>query len=205
MTKTHATLGITILLAGLLGLLAGCNKSMTLQGGQRGNPFTPKSRGEPARADYVQGETVVDGAGDLARGATDVAMEWADKYAKVAQELLFANKRIADLEREKKKSQTQVAAIQAELAGYQRELNDANAMLSDMKHDLKEWRGNVLGIRKDFMASQNAILSSQQKILELLGGEVSRVRFQRASQPVPVPAREPQATKAEPNKNLASN
>jgi hypothetical protein len=169
MTRTQWTLILVALLMTTLPLLTGCDQQLTLHG------QTPNAK--PAnldRVDYVDDETVVDPDGDSARGATDVAMEWADKYAKATQELLYANKRIDDLENDKKKLQTQIASLKAELAGYQRELNDANAMLNDMKKDLKEWRANVLGIRKDFIASQNAILASQYRILELLGGEVSR-------------------------------
>jgi peptidoglycan hydrolase CwlO-like protein len=168
----------TLLLMTALSFLAGCEE-MSLNGQGRKTPVLGSSQDEEEKADYVKDETVLTPDGDASRGATDVAMEWADKYAKTAQELLYANKRIDDLENDKKKLQTQIASLKSELTGYQRELNDANVMLNDMKKDLKEWRANVLGIRKDFIASQNAILASQYKILELLGGEVSRSRFRQ--------------------------
>lgn len=165
--------------------VTGCDE-MSFNGQPR-NPAMSNANPSASQpdADYVKDQTVVDPQGDARRGATDVAMEYADKYAQTAKELLFANKRIDDLENEKKKQQDQIAALKAELAGYQRELNDANAMLNDMKKDLKEWRANVLGIRKDFIASQNAILASQYKILELLGGEVSRKAYRQPMQTLP--------------------
>ena len=175
--KTTITI-TTLLLMTALPFLAGCEE-MSLNGQGRKTPVLGSSQDDEEKADYVKDETVLTPDGDASRGATDVAMEWADKYAKSTQELLYANKRIDDLENDKKKLQTQIASLKSELAGYQRELNDANVMLNDMKKDLKEWRANVLGIRKDFIASQNAILSSQYKILELLGGEVSRNRFRQ--------------------------
>jgi len=169
---------IVVLLVTALPLIIGCEE-MTLNGQPIRPPRGNNQPSDPANADYVKNQTVVDPDGDSARGATDVAMEWADKYAKTAQELLYSNKRIDDLENDNKKLQTQIASLKSELVGYQRELNDANTMLNDMKKDLKEWRANVLGIRKDFIASQNAILASQYKILELLGGEVTRKSFQQ--------------------------
>jgi hypothetical protein len=175
------TLILTVLVA---AMLSGCEDQMAFKGGQTPSP----SRNDPSRsASYIEEETVTGDAHTEGRGAVDAAMEWADKYAKVAQELLYANKRIGELETDKKKLQTEMAALKAELGAYQRELNDANAMLSDMKKDLKEWRASVLGIRKEFLASQNSILLSQQKILELLGGEVGpRIRSEaKASGPLP--------------------
>lgn len=185
MNRTQWTFAAAFLLMAMAAGITGCDE-MTMNGQ---NPRSPLARTQPSanptQADYVREETVVDPQGNASRGATDVAMEYADKYAQTAKELLYANQRIGDLEKDKKKLQTQIAALKSELAGYQRELNDANVMLSDMKKDLKEWRANVLGIRKDFLASQNAILASQYKILELLGGEVSRNRFRKPAASAP--------------------
>ncbi|MBN1554642.1 MAG: hypothetical protein JXA11_07845 [Phycisphaerae bacterium] len=176
MTKTQ----IILILAALLTapLLIGCDEQMGFKGQERKNVTISQLKPiEPAKANYVKDETLANDDGDPNRGATDVAMEWADKYAKATQELLYANKRIGELEEDKEKLQTQIAQLKSDLSAYQRELTDANAMLNDMKKDLKEWRQNVLGIRKEFIASQNAILHSQYKILELLGGEVSREQY----------------------------
>ncbi len=185
MTRKLWMLIAVAFLMSALPWIAGCDE-MSFNGQSR-NPAMSNANPSAAQpdADYVKDQTVVDPQGGAQRGATDVAMEYADKYAQTAKELLFANKRIDDLDGENKKLQGQIASLKAELVGYQRELNDANAMLNDMKKDLKEWRTNVLGIRKDFIASQNAILASQYKILELLGGEVSRKSYRQPMQSVP--------------------
>ncbi|MBN1942414.1 MAG: hypothetical protein JW849_03880 [Phycisphaerae bacterium] len=174
MTRTQYILIVAALLMAALPLLVGCDQQFSMREQNRDAVVTDLKPVEPTQADYVRDETLAGDNDGSDRGATDVAVEWADKYAKTAQELLYANQRIGELEGDKKKLQTQIAQLRSQLEAYQRELNDANAMLNDMKQDLKEWRANVLGVRKDFLASQNAILNSQYKILELLGGEVSR-------------------------------
>lgn len=177
MTRTQWLAGTSGWLL-LVLLLTGCDpEAMNFRSPKNQTTVNDLKPVEPAKAEYVKNETLDAGEGDPNRGATDVAMEWADKYAKAAQELLFANQRIDDLKEENKRLQAQIATLKSELAAYQRELNDANAMLSDMKQDLKQWRAEVLGVRKEFLASQNAILNSQYRILELLGGEVSRQSY----------------------------
>ncbi|RKY23861.1 MAG: hypothetical protein DRP83_08535 [Planctomycetota bacterium] len=126
-----------------------------------------------ALADRIRNTAIVGDESNAGRGATEAAIEWADKYAKAAQELLFANKRLAEVQAEKKKLNTDITKLKAELKSYQAELADANAMLGEMKKDLKEWQNNVLGYRKQMMSAQSAQLAALQKILELLGGEVA--------------------------------
>ena len=134
----------------------------------------PAASPEPGpAANRIKDTTIVGDENNTGRGATEAAIEWADKYAKVAQELLFANKRLAEVRAEKKKLQDEITKLKGQLKSYRAELADANAMLEEMKKDLKEWQNNVLGYRKQMMAAQSAQLSALQKILELLGGEVA--------------------------------
>lgn len=167
----------TTLLAGMLLLAVGCNEVSY-------NPKTGELREikPPAKqSDHLASETVTDDSTDAngqadapdgQGGATDIALKWANKYATLSNELVYANKRIHELEKEAQDYQTQIAGLKAELGRTQRELADANAMLGDMKSELAQWRSNVLGYRREMMASLGALMTSQQKVLELLGAEV---------------------------------
>lgn len=116
----------------------------------------------------IRGDGATDG-----RGATDVALEWADKYAKISQKLVYADRRNRELEQEKTHLNKQIAELNADLKRTKDELADANVMLEEMKRDLNDWRKNVLAYRKEIMTSQAAQLNALHKILELLGGEVN--------------------------------
>jgi chromosome segregation ATPase len=149
----------------MLGLTIGCD---AFKGGYE------ETQKNPPRADttYLQAETVAMENDAERRGAVDQALDWADKYAKAAQNLVYANQRIQELEAEKAELAKQQVALKKEMEQYKKELQDAHAMLDEMKKDLNDWRENVLGYRKEIMASQAAQLKALQKILELLGGEV---------------------------------
>lgn len=151
----------------------GCEQMAMDQEARQG----PKAR--PASdADYMGETSIVGDEKNTGRGATATAIEWAEKYAKNAQELVFANKRISELDGEKRKLNADIAKFKAEMETYKTELSDANAMLNEMKKDLKEWQSNVLGYRKQMMSAQSAQLSALHKILELLGGEVPASNLQ---------------------------
>jgi septal ring factor EnvC (AmiA/AmiB activator) len=170
----------TLLIAILAGMvLAGCDEI-----GYQPNRKRYRSAKLPDReATHLADETVTGDGETGGRTAVESAMKWADKYAEAAKELIVVNRRIGEMEKEKKALQAQLAQLQKENATLKRELGDANAMLVDMKKDLKEWRRNVLGFREEIITSQSAQLKAMQRILELLGGEVT----QPIAQPRPAP------------------
>lgn len=141
----------------------------------------PRQKFEPSSQfsvpGYARENSIVGSENNSSRGATEAAIEWADKYAKSTQELLIANQRITELDAEKKNLNGKLAKLKTEVESYKNELDDANVMLNEMKKDLKEWQANVLGYRKQMMSAQSAQLLALQKIFELLGGEVGPSEF----------------------------
>ncbi len=127
---------------------------------------------------HIEDESIVGDNATDGRGATDVALEWADKYAKISQKLVYADKRNRELEQEKAQLSSRIAELETELKQTKGELDDANVMLDEMKRDLNDWRKNVLAYRKEIMTSQAAQLNALHKILELLGGEVQQANLQ---------------------------
>lgn len=165
---------LTIILSVMtLAMAAGCEPSNISYQGLTPQ-LTPMNNEQRLQSvAHIQDESIVgDGATD-GRGATDVALEWADKYAKVSRELVYSDKRNRELEKEKAALSQQIAQLETELKQARSELDDANVMLDEMKRDLNDWRKNVLAYRKEIMASDAAQLNALQKILEMLGGEVN--------------------------------
>lgn len=166
MTHKGIALTLTVLTAGLM--LIGCDDN--------GNAFRrPKfpQRNRPAQeARHIENDTITSDAGG--HTAVESAMQWAEKYAQAAKELIVANKRLQEMEKEQKALQTRLAKAQSENEALKREIRDANAMLAAMKTELKEWRNNVLGFRNEILASQKAQLQAMQRIMHLLGGEMAQ-------------------------------
>ncbi len=173
MKNTRTYLAATILTLTIFAL-TGCDQMAMNSPFQQQQPTAGR---QPSDVDYVNDTSIVGSDKNSGRGATEAALEWSDKYAKSAQELLYANKRITELEAEKKELSTNLAKLKVDVESYKNELNDANLMLNEMKKDLKEWQANVLGYRNQMMSAQSAQLAALQKILELLGGEVATNEF----------------------------
>ncbi|MCD4823773.1 MAG: hypothetical protein K8S55_04145 [Phycisphaerae bacterium] len=163
---------ILIGLVALTGYLAGCEEIIS-NGKRRGNGPNAKKKRAP-KATHLADTAVTGDETNDGRGATQAAMNWMKKSAELSQELLYSHKQITELQAEKKKLQLANTKLRSEVTNYKREIKDANAMLDSMKRDLKEWRASVLGFRKDSMATMNALLVSQKKILELLGAEIQQ-------------------------------
>ncbi len=168
--KTTKRILALVLAATFISAAIGCDG---LFAARQAAPQQDRSASADRSSDRIRNTAIVGDESNTGRGATEAAIEWADKYAKAAQELLFANKRLVEVQAEKKKLHTDITKLKTELKSYQAELADANAMLGEMKKDLKEWQNNVLGYRKQMMSAQSAQLAALQKILELLGGEVA--------------------------------
>ena len=157
-------------LAALTVYLAGCEEIIS-NGKHRGTGPNAKRKRTP-KATHLADTAVSGDETDDGGSVTQAAMNWMKKSAELSQELLYAHKQITELQAEKRKLQLANTKLSGEITNYKREIKDANAMLDNMKRDLKEWRASVLGFRKDSMATMNALLISQKKILELLGAEI---------------------------------
>ena len=104
MKNKKLNLPITILIL-MMFAAAGCEQmSINPRTRQKIEP-TP----QPSGVAYMRGTSIVDGEKNNNKGATETAIEWADKYATTAQELLFANQRITEMEAEKKILNTKIA------------------------------------------------------------------------------------------------
>lgn len=166
MTHKGIALTLTVLIAGLLTV--GCDDNSNAF--QR--PKFPRQDRPIQQARHIENDTVTSDAGG--HTAVESAMQWAEKYAQAAKELIVANKRIQEMEKEHKVLQMRLTKAQSENEALKREIRDANAMLAAMKQELKEWRNNVLGFRSEILASQKAQLQAMQRIMQLLGGEMAQ-------------------------------
>lgn len=170
--------GIALITALLLtALLVGCEEQSSFR-----RPRFPERKMPAQEARHLESQTVAGDAGG--HTAVESAMQWAEKYAQAAKELIVVNKRLQEMEKEQKVLQTRLAKAQSENEALKREIRDANAMLGAMKQELKEWRQNVLGFRSEMLASQKAQLQAMQRIMQLLGGEMARPEENNAGRPL---------------------
>ncbi|MBS3821157.1 MAG: hypothetical protein GVY16_04725 [Planctomycetes bacterium] len=163
---------ISVALAAAFIATGGCEPTNVSYRGLTPQMTPMNDETEVRQVAHLDDESIVGDVNTDGRGATDVALEWADKYAKISQKLVYADRRNRELEKEKAQLNQRITELEGELKRTKSELADANVMLEEMKRDLNDWRKNVLAYRKEIRMSQTAQLNALQKILELLGGEV---------------------------------
>lgn len=169
---------IPILIIMQIALMAGCDE-LNIEFYEDGKgPKTPKTNNTETRApsktaNHLALETVDGSMGEKTKGATEIALAWAERYSQLTKEHEIVRRRNYQLEKQTKLHQSQMNEAAKKLQDAMRELDDANKMLEEMKGELKEWRANVLGFRKEMMASQAAQLGAMKRILVMLGAEVT--------------------------------
>jgi septal ring factor EnvC (AmiA/AmiB activator) len=162
---------LMLLSAGLL--LAGCD-GMDMGGPASSGPKLSKGGSEDNGDAMYMGATAVQGDHENKQpSAVESALVWSEKYSKVAEQLVRVQQANRDLESEKRGLELQVGNLKNELDQTKDELADANEMLVAMRKELNNWKSRVLGLQAENRRALQAIIVSQKKILELLGGEVA--------------------------------
>ncbi|MFW6061413.1 MAG: hypothetical protein ACOC93_01265 [Planctomycetota bacterium] len=172
MTRRNRTFHIVTLTVAAAALV-GCGEV----GLSSPNPVEPVDSTpviQPKHAKYLPRTAVgpTDG-GPEADSAVDEAVGVHKKLNGAMEKLLAQQEANQALAEENRQLKGQVDKLQTQLEDAEQELADANEMLVTMREDLKEWKGNVLGFRKEQQQALLAIVKSQQRILTLLGAESS--------------------------------
>lgn len=105
--------------------------------------------------------------------AIEQAIQWSQLYADALQKLAGRESVIADLRKEKAQVEGERDALSRRVKQAEAELADANDLLVKMDANLEEWRKSVLGFREEMRISEAAQMEALQKILSLLGAEVT--------------------------------
>ena len=176
-----------IAIVALAGWQAGCEQ-FSLAPAQPPTPVARPAVARPAANDagnpplgYMAGSAVRGAPGGPSAVAT--ALELSEKYAKVAEELLEAQKANKAVAQENKKLLAQMARLQMELEQLGKELADANETVVEQEKKLQEWKKNVLGFRTEMQQAQQVQLDALRKIMVLLGGQEVRPKAPPAGKP----------------------
>lgn len=152
----------------------GCNE---FGGGQAIAPV-PAAAAPPAtmpaaggNAAYLTRSSVKPEGDAPADNAVDTALQWAQRYADVAEKTAKLQQENRDFQDRQQKLQDANSKLQADLTSAQLQLKEANAMLMDMKQELEKWKASVLGFRQEMREAQQAQLVALTRIMKLLGGE----------------------------------
>jgi peptidoglycan hydrolase CwlO-like protein len=163
-------------------------------------PAQPAATAEPpardrGRADYMAASAVRGDDQTAGQGAVDIALEWSNKYAKSAEELLDCQKSNKELQEENKKLLAQISRLQMQSDQAQKDLQEANDMLVELGKELREWKGNVLGFRNEMQQAQQVQMDAIKRIMLLLGAE--------PAQPTTRPAEKPAASPRDASSDLS--
>ena len=177
---------ITIMLAVILmPLFYGCSGSMKPVKIVLPPDFSeqerPQSAANPSRFGYSnspQGNTI------------ESAVEISEKYAQASAEIAELKEKNKFMQNENKQITTKLVQTQAKLEKTKQELTEANELIMDMRIEINNWKTDVLGFRDEMRQADIAQLQTLQKVLEILGGEVTGelAAADTSSQPKPVSA-----------------
>jgi len=101
------------------------------------------------------------------------AVELADKYAKLSDQMAALRQEKRKVETENKQLKKDAADVQQKLHQTQKELADANILLREMVVELNNWKSNIMGFRDEMRNADKAQLEALLKILQALGGDVT--------------------------------
>jgi len=157
----------------LAALSAGCEWQAVDSASQLGPPHKdPKAAAPAGGAGYLSKTAVRSEDSQHSESAVDAALQWAEKYAKVSEQLTAARQENRTLQQDNQKLSQQVAVLQDRLKQAEKELDEANTMLLELQKDLVKWKQSVLGYRDEMRQANQAQMDALIKILKLLGGEV---------------------------------
>ncbi len=107
-------------------------------------------------------------------GAVEQALQWSERYSKVAEQLVrFQQQKQLDDEK-LRASKVEVEKLRIEVAQARKELQDANAFLMEQKKQLANWKKNVTGLQSQNQQALLTIIRYQERIIELLDGELPK-------------------------------
>ena len=171
MSRTTTIMCIAVWLVG--SALAGCNFRPTTVETYPPVNTPARQSGRPAQdAEYLGQMAAQDDPVQPGRSAVDNALKWAEKDARVTEDLAALENENDDLRKENLAFRDQVMRMESDLGRAQDELADANEMLLQLQAELSKWKANVLGYRQETRQAQKAQMEALMKILTLLGGEV---------------------------------
>ncbi len=139
---------------------------------------------EKDNAEYLNKTAIRQETESQSESAVDTALQWAEKYAAVSEQLALIQRENRELREENQQLVKQVETLKGKLGRAENELSEANAMLMDLQKELGKWKQNVLGYRKEMRQASQAEMEALIKILKLLGGEVPKA----VSTPTTMPA-----------------
>ena len=131
----------------------------------RTTPTDLADRAQP-KPDYF-GANTVKGPGSVKEAIS--AMQRYTALMEKHTKLVGERDKVADQARA---AQAENVKLKADLAQARRECDEANAMLQRLSADLRTWKRDVLGNRQEIMASLTKLQSRQEKILQVLLGEM---------------------------------
>lgn len=171
MSRTTTIMCIAVWLVG--SALAGCNFRPTTVETYPPVNTPARQSGRPAQdAEYLGQMAAQDDPVQPSRSAVDNALKWAEKYARVTEDLAALEKENDDLQKENVALRDRMIRMESDFKRAQDELAEANDMLLQLQGELSKWKTNVLGYRQETRQAQKAQMDALVKILTLLGGEV---------------------------------
>ena len=105
--------------------------------------------------------------------AIESALEISEKYAELAAKTAELKQENKYLQEENLRTQKELEKAQTEFDRAQLELNEANDLIMEMRVEMNNWKTDVLGFREEMRQADIAQLETLQKVLEILGGEVT--------------------------------
>lgn len=166
---------LIVLLAGL-ACLAGCQTTASTQDSSAAPAPAPvqsaQSQPEAPPAE-PQLPAAVPAPEPVRKTAVEQAIQWSQLYADALGKLAGKDRQISDLREEKAEIEADRDVLSRRVKQAEQELADANDLLVKMDANLEEWRESVLGFREEMRISEAAQMEALQKILSLLGAEVT--------------------------------
>lgn len=105
--------------------------------------------------------------------ALESAVEISEKYAVLSAEAAELKQQNKSLQNEKMQFMQELATSKTQLDQTKQELTEANNLLLDTRIELNNWKSDVLGFRDEMRQADIAQLQTLEKILEVLGGEMT--------------------------------
>jgi septal ring factor EnvC (AmiA/AmiB activator) len=130
-----------------------------------GEKEKPESAANPARFGHNDAEQT---------SAIESAVKMSQKYAKASAELTELQQKNEQMQSENKQVAEKLKQTQLELDKTKRELDEANDLIMEMRVEINNWKTDVLGFREEMRQADIAQLQTLQKVLEILGGEVTQ-------------------------------
>ena len=121
---------------------------------------------EQAKPDYFSKGTV------QGEGPVKEAISWMQRYTTMMEKYHAVEEQRRGLAEKLRTTETENTKLKMELAQTTKERDEADQMLQRLGADLKAWKTNVLGYRQEMMTELSTMRKRQDKILQVLLGDV---------------------------------